>query len=146
MAISKITNPEKSYTVEQFITFKDDDTASYNNLSFRDKYDNIIYPIKNIIDDYIDELNELLVDVVMSESEFLKYRYRPKLLAFDIYGNAELDFLILAMNGMCNMKEFDSKNIKLIKNKDLDSFITSIFNANKDDLDIYNSAIYETTS
>lgn len=146
MAISKITNPEKSYTVEQFITFKDDDTASYNNLSFRDKYDNIIYPIKNIIDDYIDELNELLVDVVMSESEFLKYRYRPKLLAFDIYGNAELDFLILAMNGICNMKEFDSKNIKLIKNKDLDSFITSIFNANKDDLDIYNSAIYETTS
>lgn len=146
MAISKITNPEKSYTVEQFITFKDDDTASYNNLSFRDKYDNIIYPIKNIIDDYTDELNELLVDVVMSESEFLKYRYRPKLLAFDIYGNAELDFLILAMNGMCNMKEFDSKNIKLIKNKDLDSFITSIFNANKDDLDIYNSAIYETTS
>lgn len=146
MAISKITNPEKSYTIEQFITFKDDDTASYNNLSFRDKYDNIIYPIKNIIDDYIDELNELLVDVVMSESEFLRYRYRPKLLAFDIYGNAELDFLILAMNGMCNMKEFDSKNIKLIKNKDLDSFITSIFNANKDDLDIYNSAIYETTS
>lgn len=146
MAISKITNPEKSYTIEQFITFKDDDTASYNNLSFRDKYDNIIYPIKNIIDDYTDELNELLVDVVMSESEFLRYRYRPKLLAFDIYGNAELDFLILAMNGMCNMKEFDSKNIKLIKNKDLDSFITSIFNANKDDLDIYNSAIYETTS
>lgn len=146
MAISKITNPEKSYTVEQFITFKDDDTASYNNLSFRDKYDNIIYPIKNIIDDYTDELNELLVDVVMSESEFLKYKYRPKLLAFDIYGNAELDFLILAMNGICNMKEFDSKNIKLIKNKDLDSFITSIFNANKDDLDIYNSAIYETTS
>lgn len=146
MAISKITNPEKSYTIEQFITFKDDDTASYNNLSFKDKYDNIIYPIKNIIDDYTDELNELLVDVVMSESEFLRYRYRPKLLAFDIYGNAELDFLILAMNGMCNMKEFDSKNIKLIKNKDLDSFITSIFNANKDDLDIYNSAIYETTS
>lgn len=146
MAISKITNPEKSYTIEQFITFKDDDTASYNNLSFRDKYDNIIYPIKNIIDDYIDELNELLVDVVMSESEFLRYRYRPKLLAFDIYGNAELDFLILAMNGVCNMKEFDSRSIKLIKNKDLDNFITSIFNANKDDLDIYNSAIYETTS
>lgn len=146
MAISKITNPEKSYTVEQFITFKDDDTASYNNLSFRDKYDNIIYPIKNIIDDYTDELNELLVDVVMSESEFLRYRYRPKLLAFDIYGNAELDFLILAMNGVCNMKEFDSRSIKLIKNKDLDNFITSIFNANKDDLDIYNSAIYETTS
>ena len=146
MAISKITNPEKSYTIEQFITFKDDDTASYNNLSFRDKYDNIIYPIKNIIDDYTDELNELLVDVVMSESEFLRYRYRPKLLAFDIYSNAELDFLILAMNGVCNMKEFDSRSIKLIKNKDLDNFITSIFNANKDDLDIYNSAIYETTS
>ena len=43
MALSKITNPGKTYTVEQFITFKNEDSASYNNLSFRDKYDNIIY-------------------------------------------------------------------------------------------------------
>ena len=146
MAISKITNPGKTYTVEQFITFKNEDSASYNNLSFRDKYDNIIYPIKNIIDDYSDELKELLVDVEMSEAEYLKYRYRPKLLANDIYGNPELDFLILTMNGICNMKEFNSRKIKLIKDDDLDEFITSVFNANKKDLDIYNSATYETTS
>ncbi len=146
MALTKITSPAKTYTVEQFITFKSEDTASYNNLSFRDKYDNIIYPIKNIIDDYSDELKELLVEVEMNETEYLKYRYKPKLLAIDIYGNPELDFLILTMNGICNMKEFNSRKIKLIKESDLNDFITSIFNANKDDLDIYNSALYETTS
>ena len=50
------------------------------------------------------------------------------------------------MNGICNMKEFNSRKIKLIKDDDLDEFITSVFNANKKDLDIYNSATYETTS
>lgn len=146
MALAKVTDPSKTSTVEEFITFKDDTTISYNNLSFKDKYDSIIYPIKNIIDDYTTELMSLAVDVTMNEEEYLKYRYKPKLLAYDVYGNGELDFLILTINGVCNMKEFDSRTIKLIKAADLDDFITSIFNANKDDLDIYNSAIYETTS
>lgn len=145
MGLLNITDPGKTSTIEDFITFKDDVTVSYNNFSFKDKYDNIIYPIKNIVDDYIDELKKLLVEVTMSETEYLKYRYKPKLLANDIYGNPELDFLIMAMNGMCNMKEFDSKTIYLIRDIDLDNFITSIFNANKDDLDIYNSGIYATT-
>lgn len=140
------SNPSKTSTIEQFISFKNDDSVSYNNLSFKDKYNNIIYPIKNIIDDYIDELKELSVDVTMSDEEFLRYKYRPKVLANDVYGNPELDFIILTMNGICNVKEFDSKNIKLIKDRDLDDFITAVFNANKEDLDTYNSEIYATTS
>ena len=139
MALMQVKDPAKTSTIEEFISFKNDTEISYNNFSFRDKYDNIEYSIKNIIDDYIDELMELTIDVNMSENEYLKYRYKPKLLAEYVYGNPELDFIILRINGVCNMKEFDMKNIKLVKDDDLDEFLTAIFNANKEDIDIYNS-------
>lgn len=139
MSLLVISDPEKSSTIAEFISFKNTDTISYNNLSFKDRYDNIIYPIKNIIDDYMDELMEMTIDVTMSDEEYLKYRYRPKLLARYLYGNAELDFLIMRINGICNMKEFNSKKIKLIKEDDLQDFLKAIFNANKNDMDIYNA-------
>lgn len=138
MGLTRATNPAKTSTIAEFISFKNSDDISYNNLSFRDKYDNIIYPIKNIIDDYIDELMELTVNITLNDQEYLKYKYKPKILANDIYGNSELDFIILAINNICNMKEFDMQTIKLIKDEDLDNFLTSIYNANKNDLDIYN--------
>lgn len=140
MSFALNNDPNKTSTIEEFILFKDDNTFSYHNMSFRDKYDNISYPIKNIIDDYKDELMELVLDDVnLTDAEYLKYRYKPRLLANDIYDNPDLDFIILAINGICNMKEFDSRVIKLIKLNDLNDFLTSIFNANKDDIDTYNS-------
>lgn len=139
MGLNRATEPGKTSTIAEFISFKNSDDISYNNLSFRDKYDSIIYPIKNIIDDYIDELKELIVVVTMSKEEFLKYKYKPKILANDIYGNGELDFIIMRLNDICNAKEFDMQTVNLIKNDDLDDFLTAIYNANKEDIDIYNS-------
>jgi len=137
--LANVTDPNKTSTIEEFIRFKDDATVSYNNLSFRDRYDNIIYPIKNIIDDYHDELMALTKDIILNEMEYIKYRYRPRLLANDIYENPDLDFIILAINGICNMKEFDSPNIKLIRVDELEEFLTTIYNAHKKDIDVYNS-------
>lgn len=139
MGLTNITDPNKTFTIEEFISFKDDSTISYNNLSFRERYDNISYPIKNIVDDYYDELMKLTQEVTMNDTEFIKYRFRPRLLANDIYQNPDLDFIILTINDICNMKEFDNRTIKLIKVDDLENFLTSIFNANKNDIDVYNS-------
>lgn len=132
-------DPNKTSTIAEFIAFKDNESINYHNLSFRDKYDNISYPIKNIIDDYYDELMELVEEVEMNETEYIKYRYKPRLLANDIYNNPDLDFIILTINGICNMKEFDSTTINLIKVVDLNNFLTSVYNANKEDIDAYNS-------
>lgn len=139
MSINMNSDPNKSFSIEEFISFKDDTTISYNNLSFRERYDNISFPVKNIIDDYFDELMELTKEVTMSDDEFRKYQYKPRLLANDLYDNPDLDFLIMAINNICNMKEFDSKTIKLVKVSDLEDFLTSVFNANKNDIDVYNA-------
>lgn len=139
MGLTNTTDPNKTFTIEEFITFKDDTTISYNNLSFRERYDNISYPIKNIVDDYFEELMELVKEVTLNDEEYIKYRYRPRLLANDVYENPDLDFIILAINNICNMKEFDSRTINLIKVDDLEEFLITIFNANKNDIDVYNS-------
>lgn len=139
MGFMSLSDPNKSSTIEEFISFKDDDSFSYNNLSFRDKYDNIIYPIKNIIDDYMEELMQLTIDVELSETEYIKYRYKPRLLANDIYNNPDIDFILLAINGICNMKEFNFRKLRLIKIDDLNDFLTDIYNANKEFLDLYNA-------
>ena len=137
--MAKATSAQTTSTIEEFLSFKNSDEISYDSLSFKDKYDNIIYPIKNIIDDYYDELMELTVEATMNTEEYLLYKYRPRLLANYLYNNPELDFLIMRINGICNAKEFDMQTIKLIKMDDLNDFLTSIYNANKNDLDIYNS-------
>lgn len=137
--MARATSAQTTSTIEEFLSFKDSDEISYDSLSFKDKYDNIIYPIKNIIDDYMDELMELTVEATMNTEEYLLYKYRPRLLANYIYNNPELDFLIMRINGICNAKEFDMQTVKLVKMDDLNDFLTSIYNANKNDLDIYNS-------
>ena len=91
------------------------------------------------MDDYFEELMELTQQVTMNDKEYIKYKYRPRLLANDVYENPDLDFIILAINNICNMKEFDSRTINLIKVDKLEEFLTTIFNANKNDIDVYNS-------
>lgn len=127
----------KSYTVKQFITFQSSDPVTYSNLALWVKsisQDNIIYTYDNIIYTYLDELKMICYNIEMSNEEFRKYKYKPKLLAYDIYGATELYFIILAINGIncINMKEFDRKKLRLPKANDLANIITAIYNAETD--------------
>ena len=67
----------------------------------------------------------------MTDSEFNKYRFKPKRLAYDLYGSTELYFAILFTNGICNIKEFNRKNIKLIKKSDMILLLEAIYNAER---------------
>ena len=56
-----------------------------------------------------------------------KYRYKPKLLAYDIYGSTELFFIILFTNNMCDVKEFDKKKLRLLPQDSLEEIISYIY-------------------
>ena len=66
---------------------------------------------------YLDELNQDLNTVTLSDQEKSKYRYNPKLLSFDIYGTTELWFFIMWANELYTTTEFnlDTGRIKLYK-------------------------------
>lgn len=133
--------PDKTYSIEQFIQSGQGVTLTYQNLSLVNNFDKVELPYKNVFYDYLDDINNssLIRLVKLSEKEIAKYKYRPKILAYDLYGTTDLDFVILALNGIYTPKDFliANKKIKLIGKKELNSLLTSIYNAEKDLLDRY---------
>lgn len=139
MALSIPTSPAKTSTLEEFVNLSSKTLISYKNLSFSEKIDDEReFAIWNVLSDYDKELKALASDVELSDAEYHRYIYNPKVLSYDIYGSTELFFVILAVNGICTAKEFSNRKIKLIKPDQLNTILQMIYNSNKQDIEIYN--------
>lgn len=131
------SNVEETYTVEDFIELgKDIDDIQYSKFAILSKAaaditNPILYPEHNVIYDYEEEFKALSQYITMTDSEYLKYRYKPKLLSYDLYGSTELYFTILYLNGMYSIKDFNRRNIKLIKKSSMIKLLEAIYNAEK---------------
>lgn len=126
---------EETYTVEDFIELgKDIDDIQYYKFTILSKAASdvenpILYAEHNVICDYEEEFKKLAITVEMTDAEYSKYRFRPKLLAYDVYGSTELFFVILFINGMYNIKDFDRKNVKLIRKDTMVELLAAIHNS-----------------
>lgn len=138
-----------TYTLEQFIKMSDAEKITYQRYSILERSrtnKNLIYSIDNLLYTYIDELKAKRKRVRVSPEEKIKYIYKPKLLSYDIYGSLELYFVILALNGMCNVKEFDLMDniFYALSPADMNDMLNSIkiaeqqyINLNRSTLQIY---------
>ena len=70
----------------------------------------------------------------MSDTEYEKYVYKPKLLCVELYDNIDLAPLILRMNNMLSVLEFNRKDIKLFKTSVI-QYLNEIINLEKERLD-----------
>lgn len=123
---------DKTYTVQDFISMRDSDEITYYNYSVLEYLNGIEFFITNLLYDYEDELNELAVLVTLSDREKIKYRYKPYLLAYDLYGSEEAEFILYMLNGIIDPKEFDFKKIKAIRPTDLYNVLGRIQSVNND--------------
>lgn len=131
----------KYMNLNEFISLSEKTPISYNNTSFIEPLGNVNFTIHNVIMDYIEELRELSYSVSFTEKEYRKYKYKPKLLANDIYGNGEYYFIILAINNLADVKYFDQKTVLLLKREDMVDCISKIYNTEKNNIDIYNKKV-----
>ena len=106
----------------------------------KDPQNNIEYDVFNVVSDYMNELKDLAYDVTLTDEEYYTYRFRPKLLAHYLYGNGELYFIILWLNDMWSVKDFDLHKVKLLKNTDLSRVMTSINISERDFIRSYNES------
>jgi len=132
--------PEETYTIKQFITNDNDNNISYDSLCFLDYISATQKIISyNVLNDYIKEIDDLTVFIEFDDKEYIRYLYKPKLLAYDVYGDAELYFIILYINSIYTVKDFNFKKVRMLKKDTLEFILSSIYNAEKDNIDAYNS-------
>ena len=127
-----VDKPERTYTLEDFIGFKSQVNMTYYNFSILSKSileDGIVYSKDNVIYNYLDILKGKCKTLKLSDSEYFKYRFKPKLLAYDVYGSTELFFVIMAVNGICDVKDFNMKKFRMLTPKDLNSLLSQIYSA-----------------
>lgn len=129
------TTPEKTYTIDQFISCKNTDkNIYYSNLSiFEKSIDGTQLLLSyNILNDYYDEIFDKAVTVELTDKEYNMYQYQPKKLAYKLYGSTEYYYILLFLNGMASVKEFNRKKIKLIRPSDLSSILSAIYTSEED--------------
>jgi hypothetical protein len=121
----------ETYSVEEFIDMQRTDQMTFRNFSLFEVINNVEIYDHNLIEDYLPELDKICLTVTLNNEEQRKYRYFPDLLAYDIYGSTQLDFVILFANGIADPKEFDMPVIKVPMGSQVKTFLNSIYNSNR---------------
>jgi hypothetical protein len=120
-----------TYTLEDFIKMQVSDQLTFRNFSTVAVVNGVELTDKNLIEDFLPELMKDAIDVDLSRDEYIKYKYAPDLLAYDVYGSVQMDFLILYMNGIIDPKDFDFKTIKLVRSSLLKQFLNHVYGSQR---------------
>lgn len=115
MATFSTLKSDQTISVQDFIAMRTSDDITYYNFSILEYLNGYDMFITNILYDYEEELNDLCVYIKLTDVEKLKYRQKPYLFAYDVYGSREMSFIIMMLNGIIDPKEFDYNKIKLIR-------------------------------
>lgn len=134
---------ETTSTIQDFINSAPSNSITYESTSFLEKFTTLTMVSYNIFNDYLDEMLDLSVSVALSDQEYNRYVYRPKLLAYDVYGSTEVYFIIMMLNNICNVKEFDFKKVKMLRVEDMEKVISAVYNSEKYRLDINRTKVEE---
>lgn len=125
-----LSNPALTYTLEHFIEMQHSDELTYRNFSILEVVDGLEFVDHNLVEDYLDELESICIACELTDDQYKKYKYAPDLLAYDIYGSVQLDFVIMYANGIVDPKEFNYKVVKLPYASALKLYLNSVYNAN----------------
>ena len=119
-------------TLESFINYKNlDNNVYYKDLSIFEKSidGKSVLLSYNILNDYRKEIYDIKKKKNITNEEFQKYQYQPKKLAYDLYGSTEYYYMILFINSMTNIKEFNRRRINLMRAKDMSNVLSAIYSS-----------------
>lgn len=119
-------------TLESFINYKNlDSNVYYKDLAIFEKSidGKSVLLSYNILNDYRKEIFDFVIPITLTNEEFQKYQYQPKKLAYDLYGSTEYYYMILFINSMTNIKEFNRRRINLMRAKDMSSVLSAIYSS-----------------
>lgn len=130
-------------SVQDFIALRNSDDITYYNYSILEYHNGFDMFITNLLYDYQDELDEMTQVVELTPLERAKYRYKPYLFAFDLYGSTEAKFIIMMLNGIIDPKEFDFDKVKVLRYSDLITILNRMDAVNEDYINTNRSKLKE---
>jgi hypothetical protein len=107
---------------------------SLSKTSIIENISDMKYPVDNILNKYMSILKNYFINVTLTDEEMTKYSYQPKKLSLDLYGTIELWFLLIRINNLTSISEFNKKKIKIFHPDYLD-ILNKIMIKEKDYLD-----------
>lgn len=139
MIIKDVKDPALTHNLSEFLMAgRMERVTKYGDASFLERDKNILYVVKNVIEDYIPDLKEMALKVVLTDDEYLKYQYNPKRLAYDVYGATELYYIILMLNNIGSIIDFNTKTLLMMKRLELFNSLASIMLTEGKDIKRYN--------
>lgn len=88
---------------------------------------NIQIPFASFTDKYKDFLNTIIVTVSLSDEERARYRYKPKMVSYDLYNTTEFWNDILLINNFFSLSEFQpGETLKVYDPNKLKNYINEI--------------------
>lgn len=146
MAITRysIPGPYAAHTIREFIEAGQSSTTktAYPDFSYIETKDNKFeYVVKNVLEDYLVELKNMAIRVELNSKEVVKYKYNPKLLAFDLYHSTKVYYIILRLNDMCDVHQFDlsKRRLLLLPPSVLADSLAAIYKADYMNIKAYNT-------
>lgn len=91
-----------------------------NTLVVNDGKDLIIND-RCILDEYWEDILKCTKKITLSDKEYEDYRYKPKKYCFDTYGCTDLWFLLLRVNNMVSVIDFDKQKIIVFRDTIFDT-------------------------
>lgn len=135
--------PERCHSIEEFIIAgkAQNTNYSYTDFSFIQNLNRTYYIVQNILDDYIDDMKKYCIQVTLSDKEKQTYIYNPKLLSYKLYKTTMLYWVILKLNNLCSVYEFNlsKRKILLMKPNDMFRILNMIHNSERRAMKIFNS-------
>ena len=88
---------------------------------------NIQIPFSSFTNKYKDFLNTIIVDVSLTDEERAKYRYKPKMVSYDLYNTTEFWNDLLIINNFFSLAEFQpGETMKVYDPNKLKDYINEI--------------------
>ena len=92
--------------------------------------DKLVINFESLLTSYRYFFDQLVITYDLNDDQYLNYRFQPKKLSYDLYGTVELAPVLLNINNVLSVSEFDFQSPKIFKSSILD-FINEVLNKEK---------------
>lgn len=89
------------------------DELSLKTIVTNSSDEKFIVNLTPVFEKYYELLTDYAVTVRLTEEEYLRYRFKPRLLSKDLYGTYDLHYLLLKLNHITSVIYFDYTELRV---------------------------------